>query len=131
MFNMQILYKNKDTYFWVLKCRVYFHYISHFCIFELLDFWIILLLDITISHLWILNFWILVFSLLSKNLKNTFENILSHFLVSRLSPQQGTVRHTDADQPSFSDLSKINPVVSSLLCISSWMNPTRASNQFN
>ena len=44
--------------FWILECRVYFLYIF--------DCWIILLLDLTISHLTAyLNFWIFGFSCLS------------------------------------------------------------------
>ena len=64
MFNRPIRFKNKDYYIYFSQMpRIFF--IFQLCIFELLDFWIILFLDITISHFlhfWtfgVLNFWIL------------------------------------------------------------------------
>ena len=43
------------VYMYILKCRVYFLYISHLLHIWTFDFWIILLLDFTFSHL--LDFW--------------------------------------------------------------------------
>ena len=88
MFNRQIRFKKNVNYRFGFPNAAYIFFIFHiFCLFELLNFWIILLFDLTFSqllHIWtfrflnnssigfyyftsfgFLNLWILVFSLLS------------------------------------------------------------------